>query len=67
MSPEQIRAFLIAFNSGIKEKLVEPSREELSPEVVERLQAACHGTADPTAAFGNSLPPAGDFGVKFNF
>lgn len=67
MSPEQIREFLIAFNSGVKEKLVDPSREELSPEAVQRLEAACRGTASTTAAFDNSLSPEEDFGVKFNF
>lgn len=67
MNPEQIKEFLIAFNSGIKEKLVTPSRKELSPESVRRLEAACLGAVGSNGGIDDSLSPAENFGVKFNF
>lgn len=42
MSLEQVKTFISAFNSGVKEKIINPSRKEVSSEVVERIKIACN-------------------------
>lgn len=41
LSMEQVKEFLRAFNNGIKEKLLHPSQQEMSYEVVERIVRSC--------------------------
>ena len=41
MNQEQVKAFLRTFNSGIREKLINPSSTEISPQVFSRLKTAC--------------------------
>lgn len=67
MSPGQIKAFLKAFNSGIKEKLVNPSLEEISPPVIEEIKKACEGDREPGGSPDEALSLTEDFGMKFNF
>ena len=40
VTQEQVKAFLIAFNSGIREKLIDPSSVEIGPQVVSKLNNA---------------------------
>ena len=44
MSLQRVTAFLTAFNRGVKEKLLQPSRDEAGYEVISQLKEAC--TAD---------------------
>jgi hypothetical protein len=41
MSFDQIKTFLRSFNSVVKESLIDPSRVEPSPELIENLRRAC--------------------------
>ncbi|MFC2141212.1 radical SAM protein, partial [Acidobacteriota bacterium] len=44
---EQVKRFISAFNSGIKEKLPNPSREEISFDVLKKLKASCRKSGEP--------------------
>lgn len=67
-SLEQIREFLNIFNSGVKEKLRESSRDELGPGTIKRLKDFCHRIEGlETGIFDNSIELTEDYGVNFNF
>jgi len=44
MPMEKVKAFLNAFNDGVKEKLTNPSSQEVSFEVINRIKDSCPGT-----------------------
>jgi radical SAM PhpK family P-methyltransferase len=67
MSQEQIKEFLKAFNSAIKEKLLDPSQEEMFPEAIQRIKKACQGTGETENSPDEYLPLAESYEVKFNF
>jgi radical SAM PhpK family P-methyltransferase len=67
-SIEQIREFLTIFNSGVKEKLMNPSRDELSPETIKRLKDFCISIDGLEAgSFDNKIELTEDYGVNFDF
>ncbi len=41
MTMEQLKTFLKCFNAAIKEKLISPKKEEISPELLESLKRSC--------------------------
>lgn len=51
ISMEQVKNFLRAFNSGIKEKLKAPSQKEASSGVINRLKQACQAEKLSTIKF----------------
>jgi len=64
---EQIIEFLKSFNSAIKEKLLNPSRQEISPGLIQRIKKACQGNSGVNAGPDENLTLTEDYGVKFNF
>lgn len=56
MSLEQVKNILNGFTAGIKEKLTNPLQPESSPEVFERLKAACLGIG----SLGHEPTPDGE-------
>ena len=51
MTPDQLKVFLRCFNAAVKEKLVDPERKEMSPDILENLRLSCQfdrpGRPDP--------------------
>lgn len=48
--PEQVKKYLKSFDNGVKEKLRNPSRKEVSPEVIKQMKESCrtiNGYMDP--------------------
>ena len=67
-SIEQIREFLTIFNSGVKEKVMNPSRDELSPETIKRLKDFCISIDGLEAErFENKIELTENYGVNFDF
>jgi len=60
MSLDQVKAFLTAFNDGVKQKLVYPTRREADAPVIARLRAASRLGATPSdrAALSSAFDPA---------
>jgi anaerobic magnesium-protoporphyrin IX monomethyl ester cyclase len=67
MSLEQIKEFLNAFNNAIREKLVNPSQEAISPEAIQRIKKACQGNSETDNSPDEHLPLAESYEVNFNF
>jgi len=41
MTPDQLKVFLRCFNAAVKEKLLDPDRKEMSPDILENLRLSC--------------------------
>jgi radical SAM PhpK family P-methyltransferase len=67
MNMEQIKEFLKAFNSGIKEKLLNSSNSDASPGVIQRLKKACRRSGSPEDSGDEEMLVLEDYGATFNF
>jgi hypothetical protein len=61
MSRESVRAFIVAFNDGVKEKVLFPERREASAGVIARIRATCQwdrrGGASAWPSLESAFPP----------
>ncbi len=67
---EQVKRFISAFNSGIKEKLRNPTREEISFDVLKKLKASCRKSGEPDKALeqvNNKDKLIENYGADFDF
>jgi len=67
MDREQIKKFIRSFNMGVREKLQDPSRREMSPEVTRRIKKSCRRAGEDSVPIEEDLAVTEDYGVKFNF
>ena len=62
MSCDQVKAFVVAFNDGVKEKVLFPEKRGASPEVIARIRASCEwdggGQAPAQLRMDSAFPPA---------
>jgi radical SAM PhpK family P-methyltransferase len=66
MDLEQIKRFLKSFYRGVKEKLIEPDRKEISFEVIEQLKKNCLPGSAPVELF-NERVTVNNSEAEFNF
>lgn len=45
MTMEQVKEFLRSFNAAVKEKIIYPDKEEISPQILEKLKQSCRFNA----------------------